>query len=140
MVTKVDVWIGKTLFVPIIIKFCQLTRQSQFAASRLFWFVAALDGFYHADNVLSSIMYGGLSLVMMFMAVRHADMPNRSMMWFRMLALAMLAMDVVAGLTTGRWAGTEFWVLVLLAEYAATIQTIPPLRNRKQSGAAARAR
>lgn len=131
MVTKLDFWIGKTLFVPIIIRFCQITRQSQSAASRLFWFVAALDGFYHADNIVSAVMYGGLSLVMMFFAIRHAETPNRSMVWFRMLALAFLAMDVIAGLTAGKWAGIEFWVLVLLAEYATTIETIPPLESKK---------
>src|SRR4028119_404706 len=98
MVTQVDVWIGKTLFVPLIIKFCQLTRQSQFAVSRLFWFTAALDGFYRANTLVSSIIFGGLSLLMMFRAVRHADMPNRSMVWFRMLALLFLAIDAVTGL------------------------------------------
>ena len=36
------------MFVPPIVKLCQLTRQTQFAVSRLFWFIAALDGFYHA--------------------------------------------------------------------------------------------
>ena len=51
--TSVDVWIGRTLFLPPIIKFCQLTRQSQFAVSRLFWFLAALDGFYQADSWFS---------------------------------------------------------------------------------------
>src|SRR3546814_5005009 len=50
---KIDQWIGKTLFVPPIIKLCQLTRQSQFAVSRLFWFIAALDGFYRADTPFS---------------------------------------------------------------------------------------
>jgi hypothetical protein len=51
------------------------------------------------------------------------------MLWFRLLALAFLATDVIAGLTAGRWAGIEFWVLVLLAEYAATIETIPPTES-----------
>ena len=35
---KLDQWIGTTLFIPPIIKFCQLTRQSHYACSRLFWF------------------------------------------------------------------------------------------------------
>lgn len=49
--TKIDYWIGKNLFVPPIVKLCQLTRQSQFAMSRLFWFIAALDGFYRAETM-----------------------------------------------------------------------------------------
>lgn len=48
---EVDHWVGKTLFVPPIIKFCQLTRQSQYACSRLFWFVVSLDGLYHAHSL-----------------------------------------------------------------------------------------
>jgi hypothetical protein len=36
-------------------KLCQMTRQSQFAVSRLFWFIAALDGFYRAETLLSSL-------------------------------------------------------------------------------------
>ena len=87
--TKVDLWLGKTLFVPPIIKFCQLTRQSQFAVSRLFWFVAAFD--------------------------------------------------LARGAATGEWAGTEFWLFVLIAEYASTIRHVPPRETaRRASEATAR--
>ena len=128
---KIDLWIGKTLFVPPIIRFCQLTRQSQFAASRLFWFVAALDGFYRADTLFSAILFGVLSTIMMLTASLRADMPTRSSMWFRMFALAFLILDLVTGAVTGRWAGTEFWIFVLIAEYASTIRTIPPRERKK---------
>src|SRR3546814_14333029 len=76
--TSIDLWIGKKLFVPPIIKLCQLTRQSQFAVSRLFWFIAALDGFYRAETLLGSILFGGMSIVMMVTASLRADMPTRS--------------------------------------------------------------
>src|SRR3546814_8602243 len=88
--TSIDLWIGKKLFVPPIIKLCQLTRQSQFAVSRLFWFIAALDGFYRAETLLGSILFGGMSIVMMVTASLRADMPTGSLIWFRMLALALL--------------------------------------------------
>ena len=126
-----DLWIGKTLFVPPIVRFCQLTRQSQFAVSRLFWFVAALDGFYRADSLFSSILFGVLSIFMMITASMRADMPTRSSMWFRMFALAFLVLDLITGAVTGKWAGTEFWLFVLIAEYAATIRTIPPREAKK---------
>lgn len=131
--TSIDLWIGKTLFLPPIIKFCQVTRQSQFAVSRLFWFIAALDGFYRSDTWFASVMFGGLSLFMMITASLRADMPTRSSLFFRMLALLFLVMDVLRGLTMGEWAGVEFWVFVLIAEYAATIRTIPPLEEKKKS-------
>ena len=135
----IDLWIGKTLFVPPIVRFCQLTRQSQYAVSRLFWFAAALDGFYRAETLFSAILFGALSIVMMVTASLRADAPTRSSMWFRMLALLFLVLDVAAGAATGKWAGTEFWVLVLIAEYAATIRTIPPLEARKRAAQATRA-
>ena len=56
--SKIDHWIGKTLFVPPIVKLCQLTRQSQFAVSRLFWFVAAQEGLYRAERPCSACSCG----------------------------------------------------------------------------------
>ena len=128
---KLDAWIGKTLFIPPIIKLCQLTRQTQFAVSRLFWFIAALDGFYRADTLFSSILWGGLSVVMMITATKRADSPAASFMLFRLLFLLFLALDLLSGAMTGKWAGVEFWMFVLTAEYAATIRTIPPTELSK---------
>ena len=123
---KVDAWVGKTLFLPPIIKFCQVTRQSQSACSRLFWFIAALDGFYRAQTMFSSILWGGTSIIMMFTAARRADAPTQSFIGFRLLGIGLLVFGVVAGAVNGKWADTEFWLFVLIAEYAATIRTIPP--------------
>ena len=83
----VDHWIGKTLFVPPIVKLCQLTRQSQFAVSRLFWFIAALDAFYRAETLFGSFLWGGISLLMMVSAAWRADSPTQSFMVFRLLAV-----------------------------------------------------
>lgn len=134
--SKIDQWVGKTLFVPPIIKLCQLTRQSQFAVSRLFWFITALDGFYHADTLFSSVLWGGMSVWMMITASQRADHPTASFMFFRMLGVLFLALDLVKGAVTGEWAGSEFWFLVLIAEYASTIRTVPP---REITRAAAKA-
>lgn len=128
---KVDHWIGKTIFLPPIIKLCQLTRQSQFAVSRLFWFIAALDGLYRAETLFGSVLWGGISLLMMFSAAWRADSPTASFMFFRLLAVAFLALDLLKGTTTGEWAGFEFWIFVLVAEYAAIIRNIPPREKRQ---------
>lgn len=128
---KIDSWIGKTLFIPPIIKLCQVTRQSQFAVSRLFWFIAALDGFYRAETLFASILWGGLSVIMMITATRRADAPTMSFMFFRMLGVLFLILDLLSSAATGLWAGVEFWVLVLIAEYAATIRVIPPPESAK---------
>ena len=134
---KLDAWIGKTLFIPPIIKLCQLTRQTQFAVSRLFWFIAALDGFYRADTLFSSILWGGLSVVMMITATKRVDRPTASFMFLRLLSLLFLVIDVIEAATTGKWAGVEFWVFVLIAEYAATVRTIPPTELSKGGAAEA---
>ncbi len=134
--SEVDHWIGKTLFVPPIIKLCQLTNQTQFAVSRLFWFIAALDGFYHAETLFSSILWGGLSVLMMITASQRADHPTASFMFFRMLAVLFLMLDLVKGGVTGEWAGTEFWLLVLVAEYASTIRNVPPKETSRATAKA----
>jgi len=136
---KIDHWIGKTLFVPPIIKLCQITRQSQFAVSRLFWFIAALDGFYRADTLFGSILWGGISIIMMVSAARRADSPTASFMFFRLLAVLLLAIDFIKSATIGEWAGIEFWIFVLVAEYAAIIRTIPPKEASKSAVKASQA-
>lgn len=130
-----DIWIGKTLFVPPIIKVCQLTRQSQYAVSRLFWFVTALDQLRIATSLTSQVIAGLFSLFMMFTASFRADMPAFSMRWFRMVALAFLMLDVFAGVISGDWKGVEIWLFVLFAEYAATITNVPPAETRETSRA-----
>ena len=131
ILAKVDQWVGKTLFLPPIIKFCQLTRQSQFACSRLFWFIAALDGFYRAQTMFSSILWGGMSVVMMLTASRRADIPNQSFILFRLLGIVFLVFDVLSGLLNGKLGGAEFWLLVLIAEYASTIRTLPTQKSER---------
>ena len=128
---KIDHWIGRTLLVPPIIKLCQLTRQSQFAVSRMFWFIAALDGFYRAETLFGSIIWGGISVIMMIGATRRADVPTNSFLFFRLLAIVLLVIDLLQGAAMGVWAGIEFWLFVLIAEYAAIIRTIPPREKRK---------
>lgn len=61
----IDLWIGRTLFLPPIIKLCQATKQTQFAVSRLFWFVAALDQLRIAETLVGKVVAGLFSVVMM---------------------------------------------------------------------------
>ncbi len=132
-VIEFDAWIGRTLFVPPIIKFCQFTRQSQYAVSRLLWFFAALDLMRIATSLSSLIIAGVFSLFMMLSASLAADFRAFSMRWFRMMVLAMLVIDVVSRLPLENWNGVEVWLIVLFAEYAATITTIPPSEDKKRA-------
>ena len=105
-----------------------------------FWFIAALDGFYRAETLFGSLLWGGMSIVMMVSATRRADSPTVSFMFFRMLAVFLLALDLVKGASTGEWAGFEFWIFVLVAEYAAIIRTIPPRETVKSATKVSEAR
>jgi hypothetical protein len=131
--TNFDAWIGKTLFVPPIVRLCQVTRQSQYAVSRLFWFVAALDQLRLADTLAGQIIAGLFSLFMMVTASLRADMPAYSLIGFRLLAMVLLILDIARGIGAGHWEGVEIWVLILFAEYAATIRTIPPSETKRSS-------
>lgn len=133
MLAHIDAWIGRTLFVPLIIRLCQRTGQTQHAVSRLFWFLSALDGLYHADTMVAAVLFGAVSVVMMVTAALRADQPTRSLMPFRLLAVAFLALDLIDGIVRSHWAGVEFWLLVLIAEYAASIRTIPPAETKKRA-------
>ncbi|MDB5690263.1 MAG: hypothetical protein JWL91_2139 [Sphingomonas bacterium] len=138
--TAIDAWIGKTLFVPPIVKFCQATRQGQYAASRLFWFLVALDQLRLAETLSAQIFAGLFSLFMMLTASLRADMPAYSMIGFRLFAVALLVLVVMHGVFSGEWRGVEIWVLVLFAEYAATIRTIPPSETKQKAARAVRRR
>ena len=128
-----DIWVGKTLFVPPIIKFCQVTRQSQYAASRLLWFLVGLDQLRIASSLTSQIIAGLFSLFMMMTASLRADIPAFSMRWFRMMALLMLILAFFSGAVSRQWTGIEIWVLVLFAEYAATITNVPPADRKRNA-------
>ncbi|MGC6330932.1 hypothetical protein [Rhizorhabdus sp. FW153] len=134
-VIDLDVWIGKTLFVPPIIKLCQMTRQSQYAVSQLFWFATALDQLRIATTLTAQIIAGVISVLMMFPASFLALTSAFSARWFRMLALVLLMLDVGASLFSGHWRGVETWLLVLFAAYAATITNVPPAEQTGKSPA-----
>jgi hypothetical protein len=137
VLTLLDTWLGKTLFLPPIVKLCHVTRQSQFAISRLFWLAAALDGFWRAESLFLLMLFGLISLLMVVATAMRADLPTRSSLLMRMIALLLLAEDLWSGATSGQWAGAEFWLIVLLAQYAATIRTLPPSSQGGSSAAQA---
>jgi len=133
LIRKFDMWIGKTLFVPPIIKLCHLTRQSQYAISRLFWFMAMLSGLYRADSVLDYTIFGLGSFLMMLTASLRADQPTDSWLGFRMICLVALILKLPAAAMTGQWLGMEYWLFILIAEYAATIRTLPPRETKEKA-------
>jgi hypothetical protein len=130
ILSHIDHWLGDRLFVPPIIKLCERTGQSQYAVSSLLWFVAALDCLYHSDKLFFAVVFGVISIIMMLSASLRANWPTSSSPLFRMAFVGLLALDFIRGIALGVWTGIEFWIIVLAAEYAASIRTIPPSSGR----------
>jgi hypothetical protein len=38
----------------------------------------------------------------------------------------LFVVDLIMAAASREWGGVEFWIFVLIAEYAATIRTVPP--------------
>jgi hypothetical protein len=76
---------------------------------------------------------------MMLTASVGADIPACSMSSFRLLALLLLALYLFHGADAGQWKGVEVWILILFAEYPATLRTIPPLDSGKLEDRVAKA-
>lgn len=134
---RLDIWLGKTLFHPPIILLCQLTRQSQYAIHRALWFFAACHATYYAmaegAGWIASILLWAFVLAMLISASFHPDRPAQSLGAMRFLFWAFFVMGLLAS-AVGQSVtdGTVRALMILFAEYAATIRTIPP-RKTKQS-------
>lgn len=120
---RIDSWVGKNLFVPLVIRWCQQFGVTQHRVHRVCWFIAALLAFYFAHSMASKIFFGCFAVFMCFEAGLMSDnVPSTSWRWFRLLVIACLAVDVFE--LNYR---PIYDLLVLIAEYASTIRTIPPL-------------
>lgn len=151
MFDRFDAWLGKTAFHPPIIWFCQVTRQTQYAASRLFWFVAMLMLFYRADGFWWQIITGIMCVIGMLTAGLMADAVTESWSIVRKIWIIQYVMDIAffliiiaSGLEgkieTKGMLNMAIDVVVLFAEYAATIKTIPPRKTHEKKAAGRLAR
>jgi hypothetical protein len=126
MLREADAWLGKTLFVPIIIRICQLTRQSQYAISRLLWFMAGLYLLYYTTDFWGRVLMGTLCFALMLSASLRADMPKVGQLWLRVFWWFCLITDGLREFTGDASGRIVSDILILFAEYAITIRTIPP--------------
>lgn len=121
MLTRADNWLAEQLIAPVMAVFLRSTRQSKSAASRMFWFLVALDGYYHANNLFALIVFSAMAVLMLVAGSLHAEANTRSRLRFRLLGLCFLLVFAARGMITGVWQGVEFWVLVTFAQYAAAV-------------------
>jgi hypothetical protein len=136
MIARIDTWIGKALFVPIIIRLCQRLGCTQFRFNRVCWFLAALISFKNATDVVGQVAIGLIAVYFCLLAALVEEhKPATSWRWFRLTVVCLTILDVIS---RSAHLGTDFFVL--FAEYAATIRTIPPLSAKEPSHLARLAR
>lgn len=137
MFSRLDAWITRVAFHPPLIRLCQLTRQSQYAVHRYIWFAAATYVTYRDHDtapwgfmVINWIWVGGLFIG----AAMWPDHETESKRWFRFLFWLLMAISLGAVLfeRVTPAAAFPYPVLALFAEYAATIKTVPPRRERDE--------
>ncbi len=131
MVERIDTWLGKALFVPLIIRLCQRLRISQHAFNRMCWFSTFLVALYCADNLWRKIVFGAFALLACLVAALIPDhIEETSSRWFRMLVISTTLLMMPKWLSKGPDYLVAYNLLILFAEYATTIRTIPPLENK----------
>lgn len=132
-ITRFDTWIGLKLFHPIIIFLCQITNQTQYAFSRSLWFMYWVVSLYYNDSVIwQTIAFvcalGGLIGLGMF-----PDKPVKSYGWVRLSFWVILIVDLIPFLSLSFYT-IAISILLLFAEYALTIKTIPPIKKKEKLG------
>lgn len=141
ILSRLDAWLGKTLFHPPIILVCQFTRQTQYAVHRTLWFFAACHATYYAMADGGGWLWSAflwLFVVAMFAsAAFYPDHPARSVGWVRLFFWASFIIGALASATIGHVTdSTVRSLMILFAEYAATIKTIPPRQKRQRKASA----
>ncbi|WP_298690321.1 hypothetical protein [uncultured Sphingomonas sp.] len=152
MIRRLDHWIGTRLFHPPIIWLCQRTGMTQYAVARYGWMLAAWTLVMRISfNGLGDWIFSALILVVTLLETWRAavtpDAPTRRNDGLRLIILVFALIDVVklvyvsAHQAFPGFSWTEAWdVFALVAEYAKTIDTIPPRRRRDVRTTAARQR
>jgi hypothetical protein len=143
ILSRLDIWLGKTLFHPPIILACQLTRQTQHAMHKALWFFAACHATYFLpyDSWFIVALVWGYTILLMIGATAFADVPSRSWGGFRLVIWIFVILGLITTAITGEVREAQFReIIILFAEYAATIKTIPPRRKRERRTSAKEAR
>lgn len=140
MIGAIDCWVGRTLFVPLIIRVCQRLRISQYRFHNYGWLIGAYlqlaaamakgegQSLAFAIALVLTILYGR--------NLDHQGHDSPAMRWFLLVGNVVH----IAAHVTGRhilfcgpnWdLSCPILLIWLAAEYARTIKTIPPPEERK---------
>lgn len=143
MTTKLkeaDVWVGKTVFHPIAIALCHIFRCTQYRLSRDLWF------FVIVVMICEKIFYRHISpnfldwfMLVLFFAIASFRSPDKKSFssGFGRGFLWLLLLSTIIGYFLNKKLDSfirDFVLLhvLLLAEYALTIDTLPPKKDKKK--------
>ncbi len=154
MLTKFDIWLGKRLFVPAIIWFCQRTKQTQYAVANYATWLSILIVLYGVAehrtwSWVEWVFAPLLTLVFAYQTYRTGRDPDRrtTAFYMRKIIIVLLLIDLVLiGLTLALQENGDGWgyivraltryvpwkVLALIAEYARDIDNIPPRKIKEK--------
>lgn len=130
-----DAWLGRRVFHPPIIWVCQRARITQWAFYRYAWWIAALwiVGRDDHTSTLQSVWLVIFALIRTLSAGLALNRPATSSRLLRMVFLTFAVLDALMAARLHRVTASLCTdLLVLLAEYATTIVTIPPRRERQR--------
>jgi hypothetical protein len=136
---RIDRWIGRRIFHPPIVALCQRTGMSQRAVARYGWMLATWTllmriSFGSLGGWVISIFVIVVTIIETARAAINPEAPIPRLDLLRRIILISTVLDIVAlAIATSQrgFPGFEWkyaWDLfALIAEYAKTIRTIPPL-------------
>lgn len=146
MLVRLDRWFGEEIMQPPIIWLCQRTGMTQRAVYRYGWMLATWTLVMRISfQGIGDWVFSVLAIVFTVMETARAafmpDAPAPRSDFLRRLVLLLTIYDIVRiAAATGqhRFHGLNWshaWDLfALIAEYAKTIDTIPPRRTREKAG------
>lgn len=139
MLGSVDRWIGKNLFIPPIVRFCQWSGWSQFAVHNYLYLIGSYMLLAAAIAKGSGGFEFVLALAFTWKIGRDPEYPGYESPLLRFVFIVIFPIHV-ASHVMGKpflFAGPD-WdlscpvsLMWLAAEYARTIKTIPPLESEK---------
>jgi len=136
-VRRLDAWIGKRIMHPPIIWVCQRAGVTQFAVFRFLWWIVGLQSLLMSNP--THVLWRTFCIVFAIATtVSAAVWPDRPVKadrgGLRAWLWAWLLLDLLCCIALRKWSwGLTNLALALLAEYAATIVTIPPRKSEQMA-------
>jgi hypothetical protein len=139
LIHEADLWAGKTLFVPIIVRICQGTGQNQYAVARWLWLSAGLWILYHAEGWLDRVLIATVCLLLVLTTGLRAKLHHTNFIGYRVAWWANLLVGLLSWVIGKREYFPISELFILFGEYAVSIINIPPLNKAERRSKAFKA-